>query len=73
MEKLDQNIETTKPKSVEEAVQCFQDDKTEATIKYLRENRNDIGEFCLQVKECYSENDMSTPFLRLAELIDKLL
>lgn len=73
MEKLEQTIETIKPKNVEEAVQCFQDDNKKAAIEYLMENRNDIGEFCLKVKECYSENDSNTPFLRLADLIDELL
>jgi hypothetical protein len=73
MEKTPQTIETIKPKNVEEAVQCFQDNNNAAAIEYLRENRKDIGEFCLQVKECYSENDRNTPFLRLAGLIDELL
>ncbi len=73
MEKINQTIETIKPKTVEEAVLCFQDGKNKEAIAYLRENRNDIGEFCLQVKECYLENDTITPFLRLAQLIEELL
>ena len=73
MEKIKQTIENITPKNVEEAVKCFQDGKTKEAIMYLRENRNDISEFCLQIKDCYSEKDTTTPILKLAQLIDELL
>ena len=45
----------------------------ELTISYLRTHRDEIGEFCLQVRDTYLEKDRSTPFLKLSMLIDKLL
>lgn len=66
-------IEVAMPKTVEEAIKCFHDDNYEATINFLRNNRDEIGEFCLQIRDSYNEGDKSTPFLRLSMLIEKLL
>jgi hypothetical protein len=41
-------------------------------IKYLRENRQEISEFCLQIKDAYKETDRGTPFLMIAGLINEI-
>ncbi len=61
------------PKTVEEATRRFLDDDTEGAITFLRANREEVAEFCLQVRDAYSESDRATPFVRLAQLIDSLL
>lgn len=61
------------PQSTEEAVSCFLNGDNNAAVSYLRNNRDEIGEFCLQVRDAYQEHDTTTPFLELAQLIDSLL
>lgn len=61
------------PQSIEEAVRALIEGNEEAAIAYLRKNPDDTGEFCLQVRDSYSETDTSTPPLKLAGLIKKLL
>lgn len=65
------NVET--PKNVKDAVNSFLQEKYDDVINFLRNNRGEIGEFCLQVKDSYGENDKSTPLLMMAVLIEKLL
>lgn len=73
MENMKPKMEVAVLKTVEEAVKCFHDDKYDDAINFLRNNRKEIGEFCLQIRDSYGENDKSTPFLRIAMLIEKLL
>jgi hypothetical protein len=73
VEKIEKITEAIKPKTVEEAVKCFQDDNRKATIEFLRNNGDDVGEFCLQVRDHYAEKDSTTPFLKLSILIKDLL
>lgn len=62
------------PQSVEDAARRFIEDyDTEAAATFLRANREDVGEFCLQVRDRYAERDRTTPFLELARLIQSLL
>jgi len=61
------------PETVEEAVTRFQDDDSEAAISFLRDNKREVGEFCMQIRDKYADNDTATPFLRLAKLIEELL
>ncbi|HBH46167.1 MAG TPA: hypothetical protein DDX47_02255 [Candidatus Jacksonbacteria bacterium] len=64
---------SNEPKSVEAAVRCFLDGDTNVAIAFLRANRDEITEFCLQVRDSYTESDRATPFAMLARLIEKLL
>ena len=66
-------IISNEPQSVKEAATRFLEGDTDATVAYLRMNKDDVGEFCLQVRERYDSNDAKTPILRLAELIEFLL
>jgi len=59
--------------ALEVVVSRFIDGDDEIAISYLRGHRDEIGEFCLQVRDTYLEKDRSTPFLKLSMLIDKLL
>jgi predicted transcriptional regulator len=61
------------PQSTEEAVSRFLDGDNNAAVSFLRNHRDEIGDFCLQVRDTYQEHDTATPFLKLAELIDSLL
>ena len=62
------------PQSVEDAVRRFmEDDNIEATTTFLRANRGEVAEFCLQVRDRYAESDRTTPFVELARLIETLL
>jgi|GEM_PF-563923 len=67
------NIENIMPKSVEEAVKCFLDGKDDETISFLRNNKGEISEFCLQIRDSYGEDDKITPFMLIARLIERLL
>lgn len=59
---------------LEEVVDSFINNKnTNEVIDYLKNHKDDIGEFCLSVKDSYSEKDVTTSYLRLAELIKELL
>jgi len=42
-------------------------------VSFLRAHRDEIGEFCLQVRDTYQKHDTATPFLKLAQLINSLL
>ncbi|MFH1766901.1 MAG: hypothetical protein ABH826_02295 [Patescibacteria group bacterium] len=67
-------MSSTELHSVEEAVEQLVGKFNEAAaIKFLRSNKGDIPEFCLQVKDRYSENDSTTPILLLASIIEKLV
>ena len=44
-----------------------------AVIEYLKENREEIGEFCLQIRDASDKNDKTTPFLVISALVRKLL
>ncbi|MBU1164887.1 hypothetical protein KKA15_05005 [Patescibacteria group bacterium] len=61
------------PQSTEEAVSRFLDGDNNAAVSFLRNHRDEIGEFCLQIRDTYQKNDTATPFLELAKLIDSLL
>jgi len=61
------------PQSVEDAARRFLDGDTNAAVSFLRAHRDEVGEFCLQIRDKYGEHDKSTPFLELARLIDSLL
>ncbi len=61
------------PQSTEEAVSHFLDGDNSAAVSFLRAHRDEIGEFCLQVRDAYQKHDTATPFLKLAQLIDSLL
>jgi len=61
------------PQSTEEAVSRFIDGDNDAAVSFLRNHRDEIGEFCLQVRDTYQKHDTATPFLKLAQLIDSLL
>ena len=61
------------PQNVEEAVESFTNKHDmELIIEYLRKNREDITEFCLQVSEAYKEGD-NTGVMKLSQIIEKLL
>jgi hypothetical protein len=60
--------------SVADAVSRFiEDDDVNAAVTFLRANREEVGEFCLQVADRYAINDRTTPLLELARLINSLL
>jgi hypothetical protein len=62
------------PESVEEAVKLFvggEFDENDA-INYLRANRGEVTEFCLQTFEKYQGGDKSG-IIKLGMIIDKLL
>ncbi|OGL97781.1 hypothetical protein A2332_02420 [Candidatus Uhrbacteria bacterium RIFOXYB2_FULL_41_18] len=61
------------PQSTEEAVSRFIEGDNRATVSFLRAHRDEIGEFCLQVRDTYQKHDTATPFLKLAQLINSLL
>ena len=61
------------PKTIEEAVSLFIEGDNSAAISFLRSHKNEIGEFCLQVRDSYAESDKTTPFLKLSMLIEELL
>ncbi len=61
-------------KSTEEAVTLFTSGEWNENdaISYLKENKKETAEFCLQVIESYSEKD-KTGAIRLGMIIEKLL
>jgi len=61
------------PQSTEEAVSRFLNGDGASAVFYLRSHRDEIGEFCLQIRDTYQKHDTATPFLKLAQLIDSLL
>jgi hypothetical protein len=62
------------PQSVGEATRRFiEDEDIEAAIAFLRANREEVAEFCLQVRDRYAESDRTTPFVELTRLIQTLL
>ncbi len=69
--------EFPKPATVEEAVKLFNDSyySSEAArkeiVEYLKENPNNITEFCLQVTETYKNDPAGT--IMLARLITDLI
>lgn len=77
MESIEPNIAV--PKTVEEAVKCFLEDENERknnyenVINFLKNNPEEIGEFCLQIRDIYGEKDRSTALILVAILIEKLL
>ena len=71
MEKIEHTPE--EPQSTKEAVSRFLDGDNNAAVSYLRNHHDEIGEFCLQVRDTYQTHDTATPFLKLAQLIDSLL
>ena len=71
MEKIEHTPQ--EPKTTEEAVSLFLEGNNNAAISFLRTHRNEIGEFCLQIRDSYGENDKATPFLKLSMLIEELL
>jgi len=60
------------PQSTEEAVSRFLDGDNSAAVSFLRAHRDEIGEFCLQVRDSYQKQD-AAPFLKLSQLIRSLL
>jgi len=67
-----EKIETTLH-SVEDAVNLFiKGDDTACVINYLRLNRDDVVEFCMQVHETYRDGDKSG-IIKLGMLIKELL
>ena len=62
------------PQSVKEAVGLFVNGEYDENkvIEYLRANRGEVGEFCLQTYEAYRSGD-TTGIIRLGMIIDKLL
>jgi len=72
MEKLKLEL-TEKPKNVKEAVETFlRDHDIDKAIRYLREHREDVTEFCLQVVEAYRNGDNSG-VIDIAFIIKSLL
>ena len=61
------------PQSVQDAVSRLIGGDTEAAVAFLRANREEVAEFCLQVRDTYQESDTTTPFVQLALLIESLL
>jgi hypothetical protein len=61
------------PQTTEHVVSQFINGNNEVAISFLKDNKNEIGEFCLQVRDAYGENDKSTPFLKLAEIINLII
>jgi hypothetical protein len=59
------------PLSIGEAVDALVNDEEDRAIAYLRAHREDVYEFCYQMRDTYGDN--STPFIKLGMLIDKLL
>lgn len=62
------------PRNVEETVKFFMDGDLdeEGVIDYLRNNRDDITEFCLQVYESYQDGDKSG-VIKISMILDKAL
>lgn len=61
------------PQTVEEAVRLLvSENNLKKAADYLRNNRNEITEFCLQVIEYFKEGDL-TGCVYLARLIKSLL
>ena len=71
MEKMERVLK--EPQSTEEAVSRFLAGETSAAVSFLRAHKDEIGEFCLQVRDKYEKTDTATPFLELARLIESLL
>lgn len=71
-----QSIEKPKimPQNVDDAVRLFMDGNLNEgdIINYLRSNRDDITEFCLQVYESYQEGDKAG-IIKISMLLDKAL
>jgi len=60
-------------KKITEIVSKFLDGDKTTAISFLRENKNLVGEFCLQVRDSYQKTDSTTPILQLSFLIEELL
>ncbi len=62
------------PQTVEDAVKLFISGEYNEieTIKYLRANREEINEFCMQTYESYQSGDKSG-IIKLGMIIEKLL
>lgn len=73
MERKREHAPQVEPASVEDAVSRFIEGDTQAAIAFLRKNREEVGEFCLQIRDRYSETDTATPFLEISKLIQALL
>ena len=73
IEKSFNNNESLKPKTIDDAVELLQNNNIEEVINFLKEHKDEVGDFCLSVKDHYKEGDTTTPILILAQLIRKLL
>ena len=61
------------PQNVEEAVKVLiGENKTEEAVQFLRENPDEITEFCYQVFESYQEGD-KTGLAQISKIIEELL
>ncbi|NOY35840.1 MAG: hypothetical protein GXP44_02910 [bacterium] len=74
MEQFKNEKQEITPQTVEEAVKMFVsgDLGEDGAINYLRENRNEITEFCLQTYEAYQDGDNSG-IIRISILLGKAL
>lgn len=61
------------PEAIIGAVKSFIEGDYASVVTFLRSNPDEIGEFCLQVRDTFPENDRTTPFLLLSGLIKSLL
>lgn len=61
------------PQSTEEAISRFINGDNNAAVSFLRAHRDETAEFCLQVRDTYQKHDTTTPFVKLAQLIESLL
>jgi len=70
-----ENLENApqEPQSIEEAVSRFLDGDNSAAVSFLRAHKDEIVEFCLQIRDTYQKHDTATPFVKLAQLIKSLL
>ena len=74
MEKPNIEQKEVLPQSVEEAVELYTGGKLDedGAVAYLRSNKNQITEFCLQTYEAYSEGDKSG-IIKLGMILEKAL
>lgn len=59
--------------NVETVVEMFFNNENKQVIEFLRKNKDQVAEFCLQVVESYRESDYKSAVARLSMLIEELL
>lgn len=61
-------------KTVEEAVREYANTgDVESAVAFLKTNKGEVTEFCLQLRDRYGEKDTTTAILLIARILEKLL